>query len=73
MRAEEEDTVIFVKDVLSAGSVVDIPVNDQHAFKAKDLLCESRSQSDVVEEAKAHSIGGAGMVPRRPNEAECCL
>src|SRR5207248_3102587 len=52
MRAEVENRRILVEDVLRAVAVVIVPIDDQRAADAVDLLQIARRDGDVVEYAE---------------------
>src|SRR6185436_19750409 len=55
VRAEVEDRIVVVEDVLRAVTVVVVEVDDEHAADAVDLLQIARGDRDVVEDAEAHA------------------
>mmetsp|Transcript_18220 Transcript_18220/g.51038 ORF Transcript_18220/g.51038 Transcript_18220/m.51038 type:complete len:216 (+) Transcript_18220:1020-1667(+) len=61
-------TVVFLKDVLSAVAVMNVPVH-YHDFLGARALSRPSSHSRVVEEAKAHGRPTLCMVPR--GSADC--
>mmetsp|Transcript_22932 Transcript_22932/g.58556 ORF Transcript_22932/g.58556 Transcript_22932/m.58556 type:complete len:317 (-) Transcript_22932:697-1647(-) len=61
------DRVVVLKDVLRAVAVVDVPVQDEHALRARRLRRLGRHRG-VVEEAKAHGHVGLGVVPGRADD-----
>jgi hypothetical protein len=70
VNAEEEHRGIREEDVLRAIAVVNIPIDDEDAFQTMDRAGVRRGQSDVVEQAKAHAMGGRGMMAGGPHQAQ---
>ncbi|MBA7574190.1 hypothetical protein ES708_15992 [subsurface metagenome] len=61
---------IIVKGSLRAVAVVDIEVDDKDAFQFIFFKGVFGGDSDVVKEAKAHSLTGGGVVARGPDQGE---
>ncbi len=66
--AEKADLAVVVKDVLGSGSVMDVPIDDEHAVKLLRGAGVGGGDGNVVEEAKAHRLIGQGVVPGRATE-----
>lgn len=73
MNAAKEDRRAFVKDVLGSIAVVDIPIEDADSFDGVGLLGVVGSNSDIIEEAKAHGFFSTGVVTGRAHEVEGTL
>lgn len=71
VNGEETDLFVSPEDILGAVTVVDIPVNDQHAVQAVTVDGDLGSQGDVIEQAESHATVGQGMVAGRTHQAEC--
>src|SRR6267143_1883618 len=54
MRADVKNRLVFVKNLLRAVAVVDIPVDDRDPAQAVARLGVARPDGRVIEEAKAH-------------------
>ena len=65
MRGEKINFCIFVKDVLSPVSMMDIPIDDQNAGKLVLSNCLPRRNSHIVEQTEPHWIIGQRVMPRR--------
>src|SRR5690242_10258594 len=61
MEVDEKDSIVFVEGILSAVSVMDIPIQNQNAIDSQFncLFCCNRN---VVENAKTHSFIGWSMM-----------
>ena len=70
MRVEEEDTRVLVKGILRAVAVVDIPVDDQHAFEAVHRLRVAGGERHGVEQAESHPLRRCGMVAGGTDDRE---
>ena len=63
MRRHVEDPRVVPEDVLRAVAVMDVPVDDEHAFS---LVHERRRRDgDVVEQAEPLAAGAGGVMPGR--------
>lgn len=71
--AGEEDGGVVVKDVLGAVAVVDVPVHDEDFRCTVFFLGVAGADGDVIEEAEAHALGGAGVVAGGTDGAEGAL
>ena len=70
MQANEVNGGILLEQVLSAVSVMDVPIQDQNLFRAKLLLGRPCRHSGIIEETKAHRFLQLGVMPRRSDRAE---
>ena len=71
MCAEKKSGTVFVENILRSVAMMDIPIGDEHAFDPIETLGIACRNRDVIEEAEAHTAGGAGMVSGGPNQAKC--
>src|SRR6266849_241018 len=71
--AVEYDRRIFVEDVLRAVAVVHVPVDDQDARQTMNRFGMVGGKGDVVEKTKPHAAILRGVVPWRPDQAECAV
>ena len=71
--AHEKDRSILVERVLGAVSMMYVPVGDEYPFCPVSLLGVARRDSDIVEEAEAHSPFRRRVVAWRANRAERVL
>src|SRR5258708_5718211 len=62
MHTQEKLRRIGVKDILSAVPVMNIPIDDQDSIDRVFFPGVSSGNRDVVEETKAHTSRGRGMV-----------
>ncbi len=70
MDREERDARVFVKNLLSAVAVVNVPIHDQDAGQPDALHGVRRPHGHAVEQAKAHRFGRPGVMARRPDRAK---
>ena len=61
---------VGIEDVLCSIAVMNIPVDDEY-FPAAHLLEVPGGNGHRVEQAEAHRPRGGGVMPGRPNKAEC--
>ena len=68
MNREESHPRVVVEDRLCAVTVMDVPVDDQHALRAS-VEGGLRGDGDVIEQAEAHRAPGERVVAGRTDEA----
>ena len=66
----EKDRIVFVKDILGAIPVMDIPINNQNFANPMFLLSIPCSDCRVIKNAKAHTLVWGGVVTGRAAEAK---
>ena len=67
MGTEKKDRSIFVKDVLRAVAVMNVPIDDGDMLGSVDRLRMARGDGDVIENAKAHAARLARVMAWRAN------
>lgn len=70
MHADVQHLRVRLKDVLGPVAVVDIPVNDEHAFQAKVPYGILGGNGHVVEDAEAVRLIRLRVMSRRPDIAD---
>ncbi len=73
MCAEEQDLAVLIENILRAVAVMDIPIDDEHAFGRMFVARISSGDGHVIEQTKAHAYCSAGVVAWRANDAEGIL
>ena len=62
---------IVIENVLSAIAVMDVPVNNRNAFCQPARLSITDRDTNIVEQAEAHSGVWERVVPRRSHQCIC--
>ena len=70
MDRKKADLAVVPEHVLRAVAVMHVPIDDQHAVRARARRCGPRGDGHVVEQAKAHRILRAGVMARRADQAQ---
>lgn len=73
MSRQEPDVITLIKDILCSISVMNVPVDDQYAFKVMMFDGMVRRQCDVIEQAESHRFVNQGMMTRRTDQAQRLL
>jgi len=73
MNRDEENRIIFEKDVLGAVTMVHIVVDDCYSFGLVGYLSMTGGRGDIVEDAETTHPIRLGMVARRANQGKAVL
>ena len=68
--AEKENVRVFVKDILSAVAVVNVPIDDEDSADAEVFTRMRCGNGNVVEHAKSHADGRPRVMSGGANHAE---
>ena len=68
-----EQVFVVLERGLRAIAVMDVEIDDRHAFETVHIAGPQRADRGVVEKTETHRPIGFGMVPRRADRAECIV
>ncbi len=73
MRRGVEQGVVGLERRLRAVAVMDVEIDDRHAFETVHIAGPQGADRGVVEQAETHRPVGFGMMPGRAHRAECVV